>query len=63
MPTSAITGNIPSEEELAAAVECMGQAIGYGLHAEWLAWYTAGIRQGMSMEAAAVQACIEWDLL
>lgn len=66
MPQSAIDA---SKEPMVSPDDAMEFSTAYanarenGLDCEFLTWYNAGIRQGMSLDTAALQASLEWDLL
>lgn len=64
MPSSAILSkHVPRVETITQATQCMRLANDAGLNAEWLAWFIGGLRQGMTPDEAAREACWEWDLL
>lgn len=59
MPSSG-QSSIDMEEARYVAL-IIRDAIQHGLLVEWVAWYTGGIKDGLSPGQAALGAAIEWD--
>lgn len=64
MPQSRIdSAQIPPQQEVTAALDAFKRAESLGMEGEWMEWFIAGIRQGLSPVDAAYEASVEWDLL